>query len=363
MARIKLSEERLDVLWRLDFCQMNVNRRQDAAWNRQQVRGEDHTRFRQAGVFQDFRRVPMGEQVVGAKVSIHFHELQVTARLLARTAGSGFAIANDRMSGGQESSLLQGPHGKNDAGGITTGIGDQLCGLDSLGVKLRQAIDRFAKTRSVRRGQLVPGSVGLGGSEAEGSAQINHAQPGVQEFRSEFSGYLMRRGQKGSSGGAAGNGFQRERLQRSLTPAAQLGKHFRKAMRPVGFSYIKSRLGNARMAQEQRRQLKTRIAGDTNDRNVAGISHFTWASIFFCRESRVLRLGVMIRTVSSPAMVPAISGNFAASTAAARGCAPLGGVFSTSRFSAGRMSRRNSRSARVSGATPADSSGNAVPVL
>jgi len=40
----------------------------------------------------------------------------------------------------------------------------------------------------------------------------------------------------------------------------------------------------------------------------------------------------MISTVSSPAMVPAVSGNLAASTAAARGCAPLGGVFKTSRF-------------------------------
>src|ERR1700758_5062660 len=111
-------------------------------------------------------------------------------------------------------------------------------------------------------------------------------------------------------------------------------------MRPVRLADIESWFADAGMAKQQRRQLKTRIAGDTNNGEVAGISHFTWASIFFCRDSRVFRLGVMIRTVSSPAMVPAISGNLAASTAAAKGWAAPGGVFNTSKFSAGRISER-----------------------
>ena len=71
----------------------------------------------------------------------------------------------------------------------------------------------------------------------------------------------------------------------------------------------------------------------------------------------------MINTVSSPATVPATSANLAASTAAARGCAPLGGVFSTRRFSAGRMSSRNSASARASGGRGVGSSGNAEACL
>src|SRR5213594_4393805 len=102
------------------------------------------------------------------------------------------------------------------------------------------------------------------------------------------------------------------------------------------------------MAQKYPCQLETGVAGDSHNRDLAGISHFTRASIFFWRDSRVFLLGVMIRTVSSPAMVPAISVNFDASTAAAKGCAPLGGVFNTRRFSAGRMSSRNSASAEPS---------------
>src|SRR5215467_1356097 len=173
----------------------------------------------------------------------------------------------------------------------------------------------------------------------------------------------MRRSQKGSAGIACGDGVQRKSTDSGLSPSAQLREKLRKATVAVRFANIKGRLGDCGMAQKQRGQLKTRIAGDTNDGNAAGVVHFTCASIFFCRDSRVLRLGVMIRTVSSPAMVPAISVNFAPSTAAARGCAPLGGVFRTRRFSAGRISSRNSRSARVSGGTAVFSSGKAVPGL
>ena len=50
----------------------------------------------------------------------------------------------------------------------------------------------------------------------------------------------------------------------------------------------------------------------------------------FWMAARALREGVMIRTVSSPASVPATSFQRSLSTAAASGCAPPGGVFSTS---------------------------------
>src|ERR1700682_2697214 len=117
------------------------------------------------------------------------------------------------------------------------------------------------------------------------------------------------------------------------------------------------------MAQENARQLKTRVAGDTYYGELFRLSHFTSNSIFFCRDSRDFLFGVMIRTVSSPAMVPAVSGNLAPSTAAARGCAPLGGVFKTSRFSAGRISTRNSRRAWVREGKPGGSSGRAASSL
>src|SRR2546423_9940709 len=111
------------------------------------------------------------------------------------------------------------------------------------------------------------------------------------------------------------------------------------------------------MAEQELCQLKAGVTGDTYDGDGFRGRHFSKASIFCWSGARVFLLAVMMRTVSSPAIVPAISGNLDASTAAARGCAPLGGVFRTRRFSAGRTSTRNSRRARASGGSGGGSFG------
>src|SRR5579871_5436805 len=109
-------------------------------------------------------------------------------------------------------------------------------------------------------------------------------------------------------------------------------------MRALGISHKKGCSGTRRMAKQEPCQLKSGISGDTYDGDGFGSAHFKRDSIFCWSARRVFLLEVMMRTVSSPAIVPAISGNFDASTAAARGWAPLGGVFRTSMFSAGRTS-------------------------
>ncbi len=45
-------------------------------------------------MFENFRRVPMGEEVVGFEIFVHFDELQVAAGLFARAAGAGLAVAD-----------------------------------------------------------------------------------------------------------------------------------------------------------------------------------------------------------------------------------------------------------------------------
>ena len=126
-------------------------------------------------------------------------------------------------------------------------------------------------------------------------------------------------GQESGSGRGGGDRVERKRPQRRLAPATELGKELGDAIRASRFAHIKGCGSDSGMAQKEAGELEARVSGDTNDGDLARISHFTRASIFFCKDSRVFLLGVMIRTVSSPAMVPAISGNLEASTAAARG--------------------------------------------
>src|SRR5437764_418446 len=155
----------------------------------------------------------------------------------------------------------------------------------------------------------------------------------------------------------------RERPQRRFAPTAELGKAFGQAFRAVCIPNIKNRGLQRGVAQQDARQFQAAVACDAYNRDLSRVPHLTRASSFLWRDSRVFLLGVMIRMVSSPAMVPAISVNLAASTAAARGCAPLGGVFSTRRFSAGRKSSRNSASARASEGKGVGSSGKTEACL
>src|ERR1700720_4535433 len=159
----------------------------------------------------------------------------------------------------------------------------------------------------------------------------------------------MRSGQKGNTRFAGRYGIRRKCLQRCVATSAQLREKFVQTFRALGIAHIKRRSLYGRMAHQYSRELKARVSRNAYHRDVIEISHFNKASMRRCNDSRLFLFGVMISTVSSPAMVPAISGNLLPSTAAASGCAPLGGVFSTNRFSAGRISNRNSPNARASG--------------
>jgi len=77
----------------------DVNRGKDAARDRQQVRGKDELRRRHAGVLEDFRRVAVFEEPVGAAVFVHFDEVQLALGLLPRARGSGFAVAHHAALG------------------------------------------------------------------------------------------------------------------------------------------------------------------------------------------------------------------------------------------------------------------------
>ena len=158
----------------------------------------------------------------------------------------------------------------------------------------------------------------------------------------------MRRGEKHDLRAARGNRLHRKRLARRLAPPAQLRKQFGQAAHAgMPFAQIKSRLFNIVGAEEgagPARILRSPLL--RRRRPVPGRSSEQFLQALL-DAPRAVRDGVMIRTVSSPASVPATSFQCSASTAAASGCAPPGGVFSTSMFCAGRISSRNSFSARA----------------
>ena len=123
-AGIEAAIGRFDVGARLRGAERNVNGGKNSASEREQVRGENHAVFRQAGVLENFRRVAMREQVVGLEVFVDFDELEVATGVFAGTAGAGFAIAHDAAVGGNQAGVRERAQRKNHAGGVAAGIGD-----------------------------------------------------------------------------------------------------------------------------------------------------------------------------------------------------------------------------------------------
>src|SRR5258708_16573324 len=121
----------------------------------------------------------------------------------------------------------------------------------------------------------------------------------------------MGSGEERGAGVARSNGFYGKRPERCFTPAAKLGKEFGEAFGAVCFPDVEDRCGKRRMAQKNARELETGVTGDAHNGDLALISHFTRASIFFWRDSRDFLLGVIMSTASSPALGPACSATFA----------------------------------------------------
>src|SRR3979490_1342262 len=100
------------------------------------------------------------------------------------------------------------------------------------------------------------------------------------------------------------------------------------------FTQIEGWFLNFRVPKEELGQLETCIARRSDYGDPLRVVHRSRSSIRFWTAARAWREGVITRTASAPAIVPATSLNFSASSAAARGCAPEGGVFNTTRVNA-----------------------------
>ncbi len=94
---IKLSVNGLDGLGNGWLGERDINSGEDSASNREEVRGEDEFGLVHASVLEDFGRVAMGKKIVGAKVFIHFDEVEFAARFFASSACAGFAVADDSL--------------------------------------------------------------------------------------------------------------------------------------------------------------------------------------------------------------------------------------------------------------------------
>src|SRR4029077_14883467 len=163
----------------------------NSAGEREEMRGENHAVFGQTSVFENFRSMAMGKQVIGFKIFVDFDEVEVATGIFASATGAGLAIADDAGGVGDEACIGERPECEDDAGGVAAGIGEKASLGNFRGVKFGQAIDGFAEPIGVRRGKLVPGSERLGGVKAKSAAEIDDAKACVDESGRDFRGNFV----------------------------------------------------------------------------------------------------------------------------------------------------------------------------
>src|SRR5580704_1558569 len=98
------------------------------------MRGKDKVARWNSQMLDDFRRVPVREEAVGAEVFVDLDEMQFALGFLAGSGSARFAIANDPASRGDPSCFDEGPKSENYRRRIAPGIGDQVRVADRLAI-------------------------------------------------------------------------------------------------------------------------------------------------------------------------------------------------------------------------------------
>src|SRR5439155_5254022 len=90
-ASVRFAEKRFDAFRRLRFLERDVDRGKNSARQRKQMRGEDHLRFRQTGMFCNFGRMSMRKEIVSLEIFVQLSKLQIAPQLFARAGCAEFA--------------------------------------------------------------------------------------------------------------------------------------------------------------------------------------------------------------------------------------------------------------------------------
>ena len=140
---VELAIEGFDGIGGMGRAKLDIDGGKDSAGQREEMRGENHAVFGQAGVLENFRSMTMGEQVVGLEIFVDFDEVEVATRIFAGATGSGLAIAHDAAGAGEEAGIGKRAEGEDDAGGVAAGIGEKTGLGDLRGIEFGKTIDGF----------------------------------------------------------------------------------------------------------------------------------------------------------------------------------------------------------------------------
>jgi hypothetical protein len=186
----------------------------------------------------------------------------VTSQKLVSTLG----VADDARGAIHQAGLHQRPYGEVGRRGVAAGIRHQPRASDGGAAILGQPVDGLGEQSRLRVGFLVPRLVALGRAQAEGAAQIDHADAGVQKGRREFHRHIGGSGQEDQRYAAILSGLRCAWQGRRSGGASDGVRGF------AIFAVLQQDWPRVRMAAQDRQQLGAAVAAmsDNADRGVHG---------------------------------------------------------------------------------------------
>ena len=127
---------------------------EDAAIERQELRGEAELALFEAGDLEHFGDVAMVQDGVRREVFGDLAEAGFEAGLASRAADAGFGVADDAGGAIDHAGFDERAEGEVGGGGVAAGVGDEARGGDS--VRGRTRADRRRPRRAVPAGCAAP---------------------------------------------------------------------------------------------------------------------------------------------------------------------------------------------------------------
>ncbi len=191
---------RADAFVRLRLCKAHVDRRQDSARNRQQMRRKDDLARIETNLLQQLARVPMSKHAVSREIVRSVHIVRLRCRSFARAAHAALRVGHDARIEINNARCHQRPERENHRGCIAARIGDE----PSCRQFQRDAAPAGRRPPAI--GSARPGSravvfeaidCAIGGfGQSPCTAQVDHAQAASQCLGYPLARLLMGRGKK-----------------------------------------------------------------------------------------------------------------------------------------------------------------------
>src|SRR5271165_1920557 len=174
----------------VDTLRPEIDRLQNAAFQRQQLRGEGEFALTQTRVLEHLGNMPVSNHRIGAEVVADFTKTGLQARLPASSAHSGLRVADNSPGPVDYLGIHKWTYGEISRRWIAARISHQTSPANLPSIELWQAVNGLRKQLRGGMGLWIPLRKSLHIPEAECAAEVNDPDSCFEEARCHVHRHL-----------------------------------------------------------------------------------------------------------------------------------------------------------------------------